>query len=105
MQDVTVSALVQVCEDSARELRELTDRLATVSPKQAEAVLRGIQKSGDNLSSGLDRLSHFAESIEEAPDETPQSEANCGLLLAAMKMGDALTRGICPDCGGICRGS
>ena len=103
MYDVTVSALVSVCEDSAHELRELTDRLSTVSPKQAEAVLRAIQKTGDVLSSGLDRLSHFSESIEDTTEGASAPEADRGLLLAAMKVGDFMTHGLCDDCGGICR--
>lgn len=103
MHDVTVFALVSVCEDSARELRELTDRLSTVSPKQAEAVLRAIQKTGDVLSSGLDRLSHFAESIEDMTDGASAPEADRGLLLAAMKVRDLMERGLCEECGGIRR--
>lgn len=107
MSDVTIRALVRVCEDSATELGNLTDRLSTVSPRQAEAVLRAIQKTGDVLSSGLDRLSFFAENLpdEETTDGALAPTANRELLLAAMKMGDATTRGLCPECGGIRRAS
>ncbi len=101
----TVNSLLYICETSATELRELTDRLNTVSPRQAESVLRAIQKTGDVLSSALVRLCHFVDSIPDddtAPDNG-EPFANRGLLLAALYLGDASTRGICPECGGICR--
>tara|TARA_R110002124_G_scaffold96220_2_gene240927 strand:- start:333 stop:653 length:321 start_codon:yes stop_codon:yes gene_type:complete len=103
--DATVNSLLYICETSAAELRELTDRLNTVSPRQAESVLRAIQKTGDVLSSGLVRLNHFVDSIpdEDATPDNKEPFANRGLLLAATYLGDASTRGICPKCGGICR--
>lgn len=101
--NTTVESLLYVAETSAGELRELTDKLDTVPPRQAEAVLRAIQKCSDVLSSSLERLSHYAESIEgtTAGDDVP--EADRGLLLAAMRLRDVFTRGFCPDCGGIAR--
>lgn len=101
--NTTVQSLLYVAETSAAELRELTDKLDTVPPRQAEAVLRAIQKTGDVLSSALDRLSHYAESIVEPAQGGDKPAADRGLLLAAQKLALATARGFCPICGGIAR--
>jgi hypothetical protein len=101
--NTTVKSLLFVAETSATELRELTDKLDTVPPRQAETVLRAIQKCGDVLSSALDRLSHYGESIEEAAVDDKAVEADRGLLFAALRLRDVSTRGFCPKCGGIAR--
>lgn len=101
--DSTVKALLYTCETSAAELRELSDRLSTVGPRQAQSVLKAIQKTSDVLSSALDRLSFYVDEIpaDDGAKGNTEPFTDRMLLLAAQRLSFATDRGLCARCSGI----
>lgn len=100
-ENATVASLIYVVQQSAGQVKLLGTRLENAKGKEAESTLRRLADEADTLSSGLARLSRYAENLpsdEDAEeDDTPDPE----LLRLTDLLVQSLVRGFCDHCGGV----
>ena len=99
----TVASLVFVVENSSSQVRSLSERLDSATPRQLESLLRSLAKEADVLSAGLTRLSQH---VDEIPDDKAATSkeppvVDRRLIEFSTMVRAAITDGFCPQCGGI----
>lgn len=98
----TVTSLIFVVENASSQVRSISERLESATPRQLETLLRSLAKEADVLSSGLARLGQHIDEIPEdgaASKEPPISDRR--LIDVSIMVRAAIKDGFCPQCGGI----
>ncbi|SEN61807.1 hypothetical protein SAMN04488077_1228 [Roseovarius tolerans] len=99
----TVESLIYVCTQGSARIREITERLASATPRQTESLLKTLQRECDTTSAGLARLSTYEIPDEETLQDTSAPTADPRLILVAKLGVDAVQNGFCA-CGGVIAG-
>lgn len=102
-ENATVASLIYVVQQSAGQVKMLGQRLesASTTGKESESILRRLADEADTLSSGLARLSHYAENLPSDEDAEEDSTPDAELLRLTDLLAQSLVRGFCDHCGGV----